>query len=102
MRATKGLGAVKTVVLHGEQDIRKQVGLKKMALCHGLCEGRVHRSALFCPSIPGCSVARGFLQDKLSDSTSEDLEMANTLACTSTHWGEMKSACVKLKTTLYT
>lgn len=75
MRATKGLSAVKTVVQHGEQDIRKQVRLKKMALCHGLCESRVHRSALFCPSIPGCSVARGFLQDKLSDSTNEDLEM---------------------------
>lgn len=29
MRATKGLCAVKTVVLHGEQDIRKQVGIKE-------------------------------------------------------------------------
>lgn len=24
---------------------------------------------------------------EVSDSTNEDLEMANTLACTSTHWG---------------
>lgn len=34
MSATKGLSAVKTVVQHGEQDIRTQVRLKKMALCH--------------------------------------------------------------------
>lgn len=29
MRATKGLNAVKAVVQHGEQGIRKQVRLKK-------------------------------------------------------------------------
>lgn len=92
VRATEGLSAVKAVVQHREQGIRK-VRLKKMALCHGLCEGRVHRSPLFCPSIPGCSVARGFLQDKPSDSTNEYLEMGQH-TCTHKHSLGINDKCM--------
>lgn len=70
MRATKGLGAVKTVVLHGEQDIRKQVGLKKkwpyvMASVKAGYTGQ----------LSSAQASQDAQWPEFSDSTSEDLEM---------------------------